>query len=93
MSAARDLTNEELMELIRQRGLAVPSQQQAEPPQNTAETAPVVVNTRSLAEKLRELPNRVQESVREARSCNFLPQAVKTALLDVIIDHIMSMEG
>ena len=74
-----DLTNEQLLALVRERGLA-----NEEPPQEIQN---------SLAMKLSAIKGGSKELISTAQSVRFLPQTAKTELMDVAMDHLLQIQG
>ena len=82
--SASNLTNEELLELVRQRGL-----------ETSANTAPVTPSqpVDEFIMKLQSINQKHKDLISEAKSASFIPQGAKTALLDVAMDRLLRIEG
>ena len=74
-----DLTNEELMEIIRERGLFPIAE-----PERVAEL--------SLRQKLQTISEEHHNQITEAKSVNFIPSNAKTALLDIAMDTLLRID-
>ena len=70
-----DLTNEELLKLVKERGLHC---QESQAPQEVG-----------FAAKLEKLDSQTKEQLSLARSVAFLPQSAKTALMDLAMSELL----
>ena len=84
MSAPQDLTNEQLLNLLRERGLATTSIQAQQP---------VPQKELGLSQKLNLITKVHKEQIQEAKSVRFIPQGAKTELLDVAMDQLLTVNG
>ena len=75
-----NLTNEQIMELVRERGLAQPQPEQQQP---------AVIQ--SLTEKITHGNHKLAEEIRTASSVRTMPLASKTKLLDYCISELLKL--
>ena len=74
------LSNEELLQMVRERGLIKCS---------TSEQISPIKGT--LKEDLIQINQETQEIISQAGSVNFIPSKAKTELLDVVINHLLKI--
>ena len=77
------LTDEALMEMMRQRGLTLPAESASSTEQSPAT---------SLQSRLRSFSEATKAAISAASSPTGIPQGAKTELLDIACDHLLKLE-
>ena len=77
-----NMSNEELMALVRERGLV-----------DFPETSERQPSSPSLDADIERMPAEIIQTLNKANSVAFIPLKVKTALIDVAISHLLKITG